>query len=102
MLAYFRMNILIDLSFLRMKAISAVETMINTEIMIEETGRKLYKRRLALLGLHMYNICNMYQMIEKALHNLEDMRMSTLRKTSILLKEAVNHRNEKFFLDKKR
>jgi hypothetical protein len=84
-----------------MKAMSTAETMINTEIMVEETGRKLYKRRLALLGMHMANLGSMYQTFEKALSSLEDMKMSTLSKTSKLLKEGARHRNEKFFLDKK-
>lgn len=99
-LAYLRSNILIDLNSINHRAIRTLEVILNTEIMIEETDRRLYKRRLALLQMHMANLGEVYQNLEKSLEVFTDMTPPTMKKTTVLVKEAVQLKDTKFFLEK--
>jgi len=100
-LAYLRMYILIDLNFIQTRAMKTIENIVNTEIMIKETDRNLYKRRLALLELYMQRLGSIYMNLEKSLEIFNNMKPSTLKKTSLLLRKVVDLKNKKNFLDKK-
>jgi len=100
-LAYMRSNILIDLNSISFRATHIIESMINTEIMIEETNRNLYKRRRNLLILEMTKLGEMYNNLEKSLEIFENMKPETMKKTSVFIKKAVELKHTKLFLEEK-